>query len=68
MRSAWPVEEQKKLSVILFDPTRTSSFAGCQAPVAGYPNGLLSFVNWNMVKKLSPSGEVVYPKTTKAGD
>jgi hypothetical protein len=68
MKSEWPVEEQKNLSVILFDPTRTSSFAGCQAPVEGYPNGLLSFVDWNVVKKLSPNGDVVNIQPTKAGD
>jgi len=54
--------------VILFDPTRTSSFAGCQAPIEGYPNGLLSFVDWNVVKKLSPNGDVVNIQPTKAGD
>ena len=68
MKSEWPVSEQQNLAVILFDPTRTSSFAGCQSPSKDYPNGLLSFVDWSVVRKLSPSGEVVFPKITKAGD
>jgi hypothetical protein len=68
MKSEWPVSEQENLTVILFDPTRTSSFAGCQSPVPGFSNGLLSAVDWSVVRKLSPSGEVVFPKTTKAGD
>jgi hypothetical protein len=68
MKSEWPVAELQNLTVILFDPKRTSSFAGCQSPSEDYPNGLLSFVDWSVVRKLSPSGEVVFPKTTKLGD
>jgi hypothetical protein len=68
MKDVWTKDELRNLSVILFDPKRTSSFAGCQSPVPGFPNGLLSFVDWSVVKKLSPSGEVVFPKTTKLGD
>jgi hypothetical protein len=68
MKDEWPVSEQENLTVILFDPTRTSSFAGCQSPTKDYPNGLLSFVDWSVVRKLSPGGEVVFPKITKAKD
>ena len=68
MKSEWPVTEQENLTVILFDPARTSSFAGCQSPIPGFPNGLLSAVDWSVVRKLSPSGEVVFPKITKVGD
>jgi hypothetical protein len=68
MKHVWTKDELRNLSVILFDPERTSSFAGCQRPVPGFPNGLLSAVDWSVVRKLSPSGELVLPKTTKAGD
>ena len=68
MKDEWPSSELRNLTVILFDPMRTSSFAGCQSPTKDYPNGLLSFVDWSVVRKLSPGGEVVFPKITKAGD
>ena len=68
MKDVWTIDELQNISVILFDPKRTSSFAGCQSPVPGFPNGLVSSVDWSVVRKLSPSGEVVFPKTTKAGD
>jgi hypothetical protein len=68
MKDEWPTSELRNLAVVLFDPMRTSSFAGCQSPSEDYPNGLLSFVDWSVVRKLSPSGEVVFPKTTKLGD
>ena len=68
MKNEWPTSELRNLTVILFDPMRTSSFAGCQSPSKDYPNGLLSFVDWSVVKKLSPSGEVVFPEITQARD
>jgi hypothetical protein len=58
-RSAFSREFQQDLSVLLFDGTRTSSFAGCQAPAKGEPNGWLSSINWDVVRKLDSTGKVV---------
>jgi hypothetical protein len=52
-------EFQENLTVILFDGTRTSSFAGCQAPGDLFPNGWLSSIDWSVVRKLDPYGKVV---------
>jgi hypothetical protein len=52
-------EFQENLTVILFDGTRTSSFAGCQAPGDQFPNGWLSSIDWSVVRKLDPYGKVV---------
>jgi hypothetical protein len=52
-------EFQKNLTVILFDGTRTTSFAGCQAPIDQFPNGWLSSIDWSVVRKLDPYGKVV---------
>lgn len=64
-RAAFTVEFQKSFSVILFDGTRTSSFANCQAPSNGAPNGWLSSIDWSLVRKLDQNGKVVnIPKTS----
>ncbi len=55
----WPASELEKLTVILFDGTRTTSLAGCQAPIEGAPNGWLSSIDWSVVRKLDPYGKVV---------
>ena len=55
----WPTSELEDLTVILFDGTRTSSFAGCQEATKSEPNGWLSSVNWSVVRKLDPYGKVV---------
>lgn len=55
----WPMSELAQLTVILFDGTRTSSFAGCQAATDTEPNGWLSSVDWSVVRKLDPYGKVV---------
>ena len=55
----WPTTELKNLTVILFDGTRTSSFAGCQAATESQPNGWLSSIDWSVVRKLDPYGKVV---------
>ncbi|CAB4563466.1 unannotated protein [freshwater metagenome] len=55
----WPQSELEKLTVILFDGTRTSSFAGCQAATESEPNGWLSSIDWSVVRKLDPNGKVV---------
>lgn len=52
-------EFQENLTVILFDGTRTTSFAGCQAPIDRFPNGWLSSIDWSVVRKLDPYGKVV---------
>ncbi len=52
-------EFQENLTVILFDGTRTSSFAGCQAPGDQFPNGWLSSIDWSVVRKLDSYGKVV---------
>jgi hypothetical protein len=59
MEDEWPISEQEKLTVILFDGTRTTSFAECQAPTEGAPNGWLSSIDWSVVRKLDPYGKVV---------
>lgn len=58
-RAAFSREFQQDLSVLLFDGTRTSSFASCQAPEKGEPNGWLSSINWDVVRKLDSTGKVV---------
>jgi hypothetical protein len=58
-QAAFSREFQQDLSVLLFDGTRTSSFAGCQAPAKGEPNGWLSSINWDVVRKLDSTGKVV---------
>jgi hypothetical protein len=58
-RAAFSREFQQDLSVLLFDGSRTSSFAGCQAPAKEEPNGWLSSINWEVVRKLDSTGEVV---------
>ncbi len=58
-RAAFSSEFQEDLSVLLFDGSRTSSFAGCQAPTKGEPNGWLSSINWDVVRKLDSTGKVV---------
>lgn len=58
-RAAFSREFQQDLSVLLFDGIRTSSFAGCQAPAKGEPNGWLSSINWDVVRKLDSTGKVV---------
>jgi hypothetical protein len=55
----WPEEQLRNFTVILFDGARTSSFAGCQAPAKGEPNGWLSSINWDVVRKLDSTGKVV---------
>jgi hypothetical protein len=55
----WPEEQLRNFTVILFDGARTSSFAGCQAPAKGEPNGWLSSINWDVVRKLDNTGKVV---------
>ena len=55
----WPEEQLRNFTVILFDGSRTSSFAGCQAPTKGEPNGWLSSINWDVVRKLDSTGKVV---------
>jgi hypothetical protein len=67
-RLAWDGSFQENLTVLMFDDQRTSSFASCQSATEGTPNGWLSFVDWNVVKKLSPNGDVVNIQPTKAGD
>ena len=57
--SEWPSEKLSEFTVILFDGSRTSSFAGCQAPTEGEPNGWLSSINWDVVRKLDNTGKVV---------
>lgn len=57
--SEWPSDELEKLTVILFDGTRTSSFAGCQATTEKEINGWLSSIDWSVVRKLDPYGKVV---------
>jgi hypothetical protein len=57
--SEWPQEKLESFTVILFDGTRTSSFAGCQAEVQGEPNGWISSIKWDAVRKLDPNGKVV---------
>jgi hypothetical protein len=59
MEDEWPVGEQEKLTIILFDGTRTTSFAECQAPTEGAPNGWLSSIDWSVVRKVDTSGKVV---------
>jgi hypothetical protein len=56
---AFGSEFQENLTVVLFDGTRTSSFAECQAPIEGAPNGWLSSIDWSVVRKLDPYGKVV---------
>jgi hypothetical protein len=58
-RAEFSREFQQDLSVLLFDGTRTSSFAGCQAPAKEEPNGWLSSINWDVVRKLDSTGKVV---------
>jgi hypothetical protein len=58
-KDAFTQEFQEKLAVVLFDGTRTSSFAECQAPTEGAPNGWLSSIDWSVVRKLDPYGKVV---------
>lgn len=58
-RAAFSREFQQDLSVLLFEGSRTSSFAGCQAPAKGEPNGWLSSINWDVVRKLDSTGKVV---------
>ncbi len=58
-KDAFIQEFKENLTVILFDGTRTSSFAGCQAPGDQFPNGWLSSIDWSVVRKLDPYGKVV---------
>lgn len=58
-RNDLPSEFQRNFTVVLFDGTRTSSFAGCQAPSNGAPNGWLSSINWEVIRKVDTSGKVV---------
>jgi hypothetical protein len=55
----WPPEQTKNLTVILFDGSRTSTFAGCQAPNGADKNGWLSSIDWSVIRKLDSSGKVV---------
>ena len=57
--SEWPTEKLSEFTVVLFDGSRTSSFVGCQAPAKGAPNGWLSSINWDVVRKLDSTGKVV---------
>lgn len=57
--NAFDLEFQENLTIVLFDGTRTSSFAECQAPSEGAANGWLSSIDWSVVRKLDPYGKVV---------
>lgn len=66
-RATFDDQFQENFTVILFDGTRTSSFADCQAPVADNPevtNGWLSSINWSKLRKLDVDGNVVKLKPT----
>lgn len=64
-RSTLDSEFQKNFTVILFDGTRTSSFAECQAPSGSDSNGWLSSIDWKIIRKLDPYGKVVEIPATK---
>jgi hypothetical protein len=57
--AAFEANFQKNFTVVLFDGTRTSSFTNCQAPAEGAPNGWLSSINWDVIRKVDTSGKVV---------
>ena len=63
--SEFTMEYQRNFSVILFDGKRTSSFAECQAPSANAPNGWLSPIKWDVIRKLDQYGKVVEIPATK---
>ena len=55
------------LTLILSDPTRTSSMAGCQAIGPNGSNGWLTNIEWPYVRKINISGVEVFPKPTRVG-
>ncbi len=55
----------ENLTVILSDATRTSSFAGCQAPSPSAENGWLTDIDWSLLRKIDVDGVEVYPRVTK---
>lgn len=66
-RATFDDEFQNNFTVILFDGTRTSSFADCQASVADNPevsNGWLSSINWSKLRKLDVDGNVLKLRPT----
>ncbi|MFN5115856.1 MAG: hypothetical protein ACK5FW_07380 [Acidimicrobiaceae bacterium] len=66
-RATFDDQFQKNFTAILFDGTRTSSFADCQAPITDRPevsNGWLSSISWSKVRKLDVEGNVVKVKPT----
>ena len=66
--SAWDSNFQRNLTVLTFDPKRTSSFYLCQLPVGDYQNGWLSNIDWNLIKRIDYEGNEVTSKPTKVGD
>jgi hypothetical protein len=55
------------LTLILSDPKRTSSMAGCQASSPTSFNGWLTSVEWPFVRKIDVTGIEVFPKPTHVG-
>jgi hypothetical protein len=65
-RLAWPIPFQRNLTVLLFDPARTSSYASCQAQSLENKNGWLSSVDWNVVRKIGPDGKILQTPATQS--
>lgn len=64
-KAEFTMEFQQNLTVILFDGTRTSSFAECQAPSEEAPNGWLSPIDWDVIRKIDQYGKVVEIPATR---
>lgn len=58
-KEAFTAEFQEKLTVVIFDETRLSSGAGCQAPADGARTGWLSSIDWNRVRVVNVQGNPV---------
>jgi hypothetical protein len=55
------------MTLILSDPTRTSSMVGCQAFSPSRSNGWLTDLDWSLIRKVDRDGNEVFPSPTKAG-
>ena len=67
-KNAFRSQFQKSLTVLLFDGSRTTSFAECQAPTEDAPNGWLSSIDWSVVRKLDPNGKVLEIPATQPNE
>ena len=63
----FPREMLANLTLILTDPSRTSSMAGCQSFSNERSNGWLTDVEWPYVRKINIRGVEVFPKPTQPG-